>query len=576
MTAGAWPAAVKKGRVLSVKIRRDERYRIFEIALVFAFLMAIILLGVFNPSKGINRVEVIPSNEAIQAYALAMPAEGWSPLTVYFSAFGSRSSAESIVKYEWDLDGNGRYDVDATLAGGYASYAYKKSGDYLVTLKVTDAQGNAATDQVTVKVRYPASSSVDYWTVFDDSRVRRVDISLTSADWDAMWADPEEKLTIPADAVIFGERLENVGFRMRGQFSLRMSGEKKPWKIDTDYYVDGQEFNNLRQLMFLNNIGDASMIQEKLAYDAMHFAGVPSSNVCFVELWIDLKDDDQPSTFWGVYTMVERVDKKFLANRFGRDYDYGNLYKASHAERGPMNLVYYGATITDYPTQGGLYAYGKETNEEQADYTDIIYLMYVIDGVTYATPEDFAAALEKVLNVDTFLRYMAVVNMLGNWDSYPYTGNNYYLFFNAGTGRFEWIPWDLTWGGDTRHPLFERGESELVDRAPLFDRVFEVERYRVRYAGYLDLLARYWFTEANISSLASKYHNMIAPFVAQGDGDKMYFGDTAMFPIEAFNDSWRQYIDFTRERRKYIFSILAQPDWRSPDFKETQIFGGGE
>lgn len=555
---------------------RREAYRLVEVALIFVFLLATTALIIFNPSQGINQVEVIPSSTVIQAYALAMPAEGWSPLTVYFSAFGSQSSAGNIVKYEWDLDGNGRYDVDATSEGGYASYVYKKSGEYIVTLKVTDLRGNAATDQVTIAVRYPASSSVDYWTVFDDSQVRRVDFSLNTSDWDTLWLDPEAKTTVPADAVIFGEQVENVGLRMRGQFSLRMSGEKKPWKIDTDFYVDGQEFHNLRQLMFLNNIGDASMLQEKLAYDAMHFAGVPSSNVCFVELWIDLKDDNQPPIFWGVYTLVERVDKKFLANRFGRDYDYGNLYKASHAQRGPMNLVYYGANITDYPTQGGLYAYGKVTNEEQADYSDIIYLMYVIDGATYNTPEELATALEKVLNVDTFLRYMAVVNMLGNWDSYPYTGNNYYLFYNNGTGKFEWIPWDLTWGGDVRHPLFERGESELVGRAPLFDHVFEVERYRVRYAGYLDLLMRYWFTDANISNLASEYHNMIAPFVTQDNGDKMYFGNTAMFPAEAFNDSWKQFVNFTRERRAYILSVLSQPNWRSPDFKETQISGGGE
>ena len=32
---------------------------------------------------------------------------------------------------------------------------------------------------------------------------------------------------------------------MRGQFSLRESGDKKPFKIDTDAYVDGQEFHNL-------------------------------------------------------------------------------------------------------------------------------------------------------------------------------------------------------------------------------------------------------------------------------------------------------------------------------------------
>jgi spore coat protein CotH len=561
---------------MTVKLRDHELYRFLEIAMVFVFLLATATMLLVNPSQGINRVEQIPSSAVIQAYAYAMPAEGWAPLTVYFTAFGSQSSEGEIVKYEWDLDSNGRYDTDATAAGGYASNVYKKSGDYVVTLKVTDGEGNSATDSLTVKVRYPGSSSVDYWTVFDDSQVRRVDISLTSADWNTLWLDIEEKTTVPADVVIFGERLENVGFRMRGQYSLRMSGDKKPWKIDTDFYVDGQEFHNLRQLMFLNNIGDPSMIQEKLAYGAMRFAGIPASHVCFVELWIDLSNDDQPPAFWGVYTMVERVDRKFLANRFGRDNDGGNLYKASHAERGPMDLVYYGPDITDYPTRNGLVAYGQETNYEQADYSDIIHLMYVIDGVTYETPEDFAVALEQVLNVDTFLRYMAVVNMLSNWDSYPGTGNNYLLFYNAGAGRFEWIPWDLTWGDNVRHPMFDRGEADMMGRAPLFDRVFEVERYRVRYAGYLDLLVRYWFTEENISALAYEYHSMIAPFVIQGDGDKMFFGDSTMASFDGFQDSWKRYPEFTGQRREYILSILEQDNWRSPTFQETQIPNGGK
>src|SRR3990170_3518623 len=99
-----------------------EPYRIFEITLVFAFLLGTTTLALFNPSQGIGVVEVVPSSAVIQAYAYAMPAEGWSPLTVYFSAFGSRSSAGSIVKYEWDLDANGRYDTDATAEGGYVNY----------------------------------------------------------------------------------------------------------------------------------------------------------------------------------------------------------------------------------------------------------------------------------------------------------------------------------------------------------------------------------------------------------------------------------------------------------------------
>lgn len=531
--------------------------RIVEIASIFLFLLCTAVLFGLTAASSPPALQHI-EDPSINVYAYSMPNQGWAPLTVYFSAYGSSDPDGRIVRYEWDLDGNGLFDTDATEADGYTQYTYAKPGEYLVSVRVFDDQGNSATTSTVVLVRHPASSSVDYWSVFDDSRVRRVDILVDHDDWQRMWADPPAKVEIPADAVVFGERLNNVGFRMRGQFSLRESGEKKPWKINTDAYVEGQEFHNLRQLMFINNIGDPSMLQEKLAYDVMHFAGVPASFVCFVEVWIDFTDDNEPSIFWGVYTMVERVDKKFLANRFGQDSKGGNLYKASHALRGPMDLVYYGPKIEDYPTQDGLYAYGKAANEEAADYSDIINLCYVIDGVDYATPEDFAQALEQVFNVDGFLRYMAVVITLTNWDIYPYTGNNYYLFSNASTGKFEWIPWDLSWGGNPHQSLFELEEFRLSEHAPLYERVFEVERYRQDYAAYLDLLNRHWFTYDNIFNQAKTYHDLIAPYVAQETGDKMYFGDTAMFSIEIFNESWMDLARFAGERNEFIRTSLSQ------------------
>jgi len=533
-----------------------EGYRFFEIGVVILFVLVGITIILFNPSRGgiINDFPDITAE--VEVYASAMPHQGWAPLTVYFSAFGSQSSAAEIVKYEWDLDANGLYETDATANGGYADYDYAKPGVYAVSLKVTDAQGNQAVDTVEINVRHPAASSVDYWTIFDDSSVRRVDIALSKADWERMWLNPEAKTQVRADAVVFGEELDDIGFRMRGQFSLRMSGEKKPWKIDTDAYVEGQEFHNLKQLVFTNGIGDPSLIQEKLAYELMHFAGIPASHICHVQIWIDFTDDDQGPIFWGVYNLIERVDKKFLANRFGQDAKGGNLYKASHAQRGPMDLVYYGPQITDYPTQDGLYAYGKATNEEAADYSDLLNLLYVIDGTTYATPEAFATALEQVFNVDVFLRYMAVVNTVGNWDSYINTGNNYYLFNNSLTGQFEWIPWDLTFGGEAEMPLFAVGGGEMVERAPLYENVLKVERYRVKYAAYYDLLTRTWFTAENVSTLAEKYHNQIAPYLSQGAGDKGFYGDSAMFNFEEFNDSWRYYGEFARQRNEFIQNNL--------------------
>jgi spore coat protein H len=533
-----------------------ENFRIFEFGAIILFVIVGTVIIFLNPSQGAVSNDFPNILTEVDVYASAMPHQGWAPLTVYFSPFGSQSSGAEIVKYEWDLDANGLFETDATAMGGYADYDYAKPGEYAVSLRVTDAQGNQAVDTVNIQVRHPAASSVDYWTVFDDSTVRRVDISLSKADWDQMWLNPEAKTQVKADANVFGEELNDIGFRMRGQFSLRMSGAKKPWKIDTDAYIDGQEFHNLKQLVFTNGIGDPSLIQEKLAYEMMHFAGIPASHICHVQLWIDFSDDDQGPMFWGVYNLVERVDKKFLANRFGPDAKGGNLYKASHAQRGAMDLVYHGPEITAYPTQDGLYAYGKASNEDAADYSDLLNLIYVIDGATYATPDDFAAALEPVFNVDLFLRYMAVVNTVGNWDSYINTGNNYYLFNNSLTGQFEWIPWDLTFGGEATMPLFAVGGGEMVERAPLYENVLKVERYRVKYAAYYDLLTRTWFTSENVASLAAQYHNQIAPFMSQGTGDKGFYGDSAMATINDFNQSWQFYGEFARQRNEYIRNNL--------------------
>ncbi|MBN1956457.1 MAG: CotH kinase family protein [Anaerolineae bacterium] len=539
---------------------RTAGYRRVEVASILIFLLVSLALLLANPASQLSATIPCENSPQVEALASCMPNQGWAPLTVYFSAFGS-AAADRIVRYQWDLDGNGRLDTDATAAGGYARYTYSKPGDYWVTLVVTDDQGRAASDSLLVSVRHPASSSVDYWTIFDDSQVRRIDVMLTQADWERMWADPPAQVEVPADVVIFGERLDDVGFSMRGQFSLRESGAKKPWQIDTDAYVAGQEYRNLRRLVFTNNIGDPSLLQEKLAYDMMYFAGVPASHACFVEIWIDITDDDEPAAFWGVYTMVERVDRKFLANRFGPGNRDGNLYKASHAQRGPMDLVYYGPRIEDYPTQNGQYAYGKMTNEAAVDYSDVVQLCYVVDGAEYESPEAFAQALEEVLNVDSFLRYMAVVVTLSNWDIYPYTGNNYYLYHNPATGRFEWIPWDLAWGGDPRQPLFELDGPRLVPYAPLYERVFAVERYRRQYAAYLDLLSREWFTYEHVYDRASALHATLAPYVTQGTGDRMFFGNNATFAGEDFDRAWLDLPRMAGERSDFILTTLAQGGW---------------
>jgi len=544
----------------------DPFYRNFEKASIYLCLLLVLILGLF--SELAPKPEVVSSSRtsAMSAYAHAMPGRGWVPLTVYYSAFGSGGDPGGGLTYEWDLDGNGFFDFTTTEPGGYAQYSYSKPGLYTIQMRVTDSQGQTATDSLQVEIFHPTDSSVDYWGVFDDSSVRKVTFEVSQENWDWMWAEIEAKQTIPADAVVFGRRLEDIGLRMRGQFSLRESGEKKPWKIDTDYYIDGQEYQNLKQLLFINNIGDPTLIREKLAYEMMAFAGLPASFTCYVQVWVDIVDDVHPPEFWGVYTMIERVDRKFIANRFGQDAKSGNLYKASHAQRGPMDLVYYGESIDDFPTQNGQVAYGKMNNEEEADYSDIIRLTQVIDASDYKTPEDFADALEQVFNVDAFLRYMAVVDATMNWDVYPYTGNNFYLFHHPGTGMFEWIRWDLTWGDNPHHPIFEATEPGLAERTPLHTRVFQVPEYRLRYAAYLDLLTRHFFNPQVVGGRAKDLQRLIAPHLVLGGGDKLYTSPEEI-DLDAFQDNWRDLADLVQRRNAYLKERLLDyqqaPAWGS-------------
>jgi hypothetical protein len=95
-----------------------------------------------------------------------------------------------------------------------------------------------------------------------------------------------------------------------------------------------------------------------------------------------------------------------------------------------------------------------------------------------------------------------------------------------------------------------------MERAPLYDQVFGVDRYRSEYAAYVDLLLRYWFTSSNISEKAQQYHRLIVPYVTQSTGDKAFHGEEPMWDPSLFTDSWQALVKFTAERNAFLRTEL--------------------
>ncbi len=92
-------------------------------------------------------IDVVFSNEQVAAIFTADPEQGEIPLTVEFDASESSDPDGEIVSYEWDLDGDGKFD-DAE--GVTAEYTYDQAGTYEVSLRVTDNNGeyNVATTEI--------------------------------------------------------------------------------------------------------------------------------------------------------------------------------------------------------------------------------------------------------------------------------------------------------------------------------------------------------------------------------------------------------------------------------------------
>lgn len=150
--------------------------------------------------------------------------------------------------------------------------------------------------------------------VFDQSKVTTVDITVDEADFKKMLESPLDEEMYSADVVINGEKVENVGFRTKGNLTLRSvaqmeDSDRYSWKIDFDKYVDEQNLHGLKKLNLNNNYSDPSQMREYLAYSLMKKMGVPTPNFSYMYVTINGKE-------WGLYLGVEAIEETFLQQNF--------------------------------------------------------------------------------------------------------------------------------------------------------------------------------------------------------------------------------------------------------------------
>jgi hypothetical protein len=209
---------------------------------------------------------------------------------------------------------------------------------------------------------------------------------------------------------------------------------------------------------------DPTALRTVLGFDLYDRAGAVAPRARLVRVHIN-------GAFFGLYTAVEAVDEQFLRRRGfvepllfqpqsdGRRYSVPSLYHANWAQR----------TQTDRPSAA---------------------LATFIEG--YHETDDVQGYLERTLDVERYVNYLAATALIHHWDSVT---RNFFWCLDGLTKKWTVIPWDLdrTWGdhfegrwivhdaplaaGTEQHPI-QWGERVWWNR--LRDRFLSVPAFRTR------------------------------------------------------------------------------------------------
>lgn len=291
-----------------------------------------------------------------------------------------------------------------------------------------------------------------------------------------------------------GRKLPNVAVRFKGNSSYLMSarGLKRPFRIDLDRYTPSQNFHGLKKLNLCNNALDPSQLRESLAFSVFRAAGVPAPRTAFVELYVTVpaKHDRE---FAGLYTLIECVDKTFLKEQFPKSAGKGMLLKPE----GIQGLPYLG---TEWKPYADRYRPKDEPGtQEQRRLREFTRL------VNFAADAEFNRSIDRFMDVDRFLRYLAACSLLVNLDSFVGFGHNYYMYLNPSDSRFVWIPWDLnhsfgglSMGGSNEDQAEWAVKRPYVGDNRLTGRLLAVPAYEAAYRKHLAGLAASGFNPAKL------------------------------------------------------------------------------
>jgi hypothetical protein len=226
--------------------------------------------------------------------------------------------------------------------------------------------------------------------------------------------------------------IKDAGLRYKGNLSFARSSAAAPlfanFKLKFDVHGtkgtwDGEKTFNLHA-----GVVDTSKMRDAVAYAIFRAAGVPAPRTAYAELFITVPGVYQ-DTSAGLFTLIEDVNNRLLE----RVLPPGNgLLMKPEGARGGVQLI--SESWASY-----IQTYRPDRDATPHEQQRVIEFGRLISQTDVGL---FRSRIESFLDVDEFLRFIAVNAFIVNTDSYLRGGHNFYLYLDPADDKFRFLPWD--------------------------------------------------------------------------------------------------------------------------------------
>ncbi len=264
---------------------------------------------------------------------------------------------------------------------------------------------------------------------------------------------PREYAT--ASLVLAGRPFPAAAIKLKGAAGSFGEIDARPaFTVHLGKHGGKARLHGLERFHLNNGVQDETRACEWLGHDVFAAAGLPAPRVAHAHVWLDGAD-------LGLYVLREAFDRQFLERTFGTAA--GNLYEGGFCQDVDQALE-------------------QDAGDGADDHADLRRLAAACRDADRPAHE-----LRGALDVAAFLDFAALEAMLGHWDGYCRSKNNYRLWLPAnGTATFLPHGMDQLFG-DAEASVLDH-PSALVASAVLQQPALR-RRYRERLRALLPLFA---------------------------------------------------------------------------------------